>query len=198
MQRFYPSFCGWEVCVCVFELTSEDGAELSPAGDPSLRGVLAQCDFQEEHRQTTPEKEDEVRDKKCTWGNSSTIEFRYFVTLILIFFFYSICCASITYRHHFYNKGKGSARRFLIRQSLRPRTGQSRAYWPTSPAEELCLLPHPQVSYLGSSLVKVSECPCESPSDIEASLFVPCCRQRKKDTMIQTKGERWAGGALGR
>lgn len=103
-----------------------------------------------------------------------------FCDLNLDLFFYSICCASITYRHHFYNKGKGSARRFLIRQSLRPRTGQSRAYWPTSPSEELCLLPHPQVSYLGSSLVKVSECPCESPSDIEASLFVPCCRQRKK------------------
>lgn len=50
----------------MFELTGKDGAELSPAGDPSLRGVLAQRDFQEEHRQTTPEKEDEVRDKKCT------------------------------------------------------------------------------------------------------------------------------------
>lgn len=52
--------------VSVFGLTSEDGTELGPASDPPLRGILAQCDLQEEHRQATPEQEDEVRDEKCT------------------------------------------------------------------------------------------------------------------------------------
>lgn len=180
---------GEDICICVFELTSEDGAELGPAGDPSLRGVLAQCDFQEEHRQTAPEKEDEVRDKKCTWeiqvGLSSDI------LLLRSLFLKCVCCASSAYLHHFYNKGKGSARHFLIQQSLRPRTGQSRAYWPTSPSEEPCPLPHLQVLYLGSSLVKVSGCPCGSPSDIEAFLFVPCCGiVNKSDTMRQTNKQR--------
>lgn len=56
-------------------LTSEDGAELGPAGDASFRGVLAQCNLQEEHRQATPKQENEVRDEKRTWmaetGNGS-------------------------------------------------------------------------------------------------------------------------------
>lgn len=62
------------LCLCVsmcsvyvLRLTGEDGAELGPAGDPSFRGVLAQCNLQEEHRQATPEQEDEVRDEKRTW-----------------------------------------------------------------------------------------------------------------------------------
>lgn len=66
------------VCVvysCLLGLTSEDWAELGPAGDPSFRGVLAQRDLQEEHGQASPEQEDGVRDEKCTWvmdtGNSS-------------------------------------------------------------------------------------------------------------------------------
>lgn len=53
----------------MFGLTSEDGAEFGPAGDPSFRGVLAQRNLQEEHRQATPEQEDEVRDEKRTWRN---------------------------------------------------------------------------------------------------------------------------------
>lgn len=60
------------LCLCsvdVFGLTSEDGAEFGPAGDPSFRGVLAQRNLQEEHRQATPEQEDEVRDEKRTWRN---------------------------------------------------------------------------------------------------------------------------------
>lgn len=47
-------------------LTGEDGTELGPAGDPSFRGVLAQCNFQEEHGQATPKQEDEVRDEERT------------------------------------------------------------------------------------------------------------------------------------
>lgn len=62
-------------CAACLGLTGEDGAELGPAGDPSLGGVLAQCNLQEEHRQATPKQEDEVRDEKRTWvketGNSS-------------------------------------------------------------------------------------------------------------------------------
>lgn len=92
----------------------------------------------------------------------------------------SICCVSSAYLHRFYNKGKGSARRFLIRRSLRPQTGQSPAYWPTSPSAEPCLRPRPRAACLGSSPVKVSGCPCESPSGIGASLFVPCCGRQKK------------------
>lgn len=48
------------------ELTREDGAEFGPAGDPSFRGVLAQRHFQEEDRQASPNKEDEVRDEEGT------------------------------------------------------------------------------------------------------------------------------------
>lgn len=47
-------------------LTGEDGAELGPAGDPPFRGVLAQCHFQEEHRESAAKQEDEVRDQKRT------------------------------------------------------------------------------------------------------------------------------------
>lgn len=47
-------------------LTSKDGTELGPAGDPSFRCVLAQCDLQEEDRQATPKQEDEVRDEERT------------------------------------------------------------------------------------------------------------------------------------
>ena len=48
-------------------LTSEDGAELGPAGDPSFRRVLAQSNLQEEHRQAAPKQEDGVRDEKRSW-----------------------------------------------------------------------------------------------------------------------------------
>lgn len=47
-------------------LTGEDGAQLGPAGDSSFRRVLAQGDFQEEHRQAAPKQEDEVRDEERT------------------------------------------------------------------------------------------------------------------------------------
>lgn len=47
-------------------LTSEDGAELGPAGDPSFGRVLAQCDLQEEDGQAAPEQEDEVGDEERT------------------------------------------------------------------------------------------------------------------------------------
>lgn len=91
----------------------------------------------------------------------------------------NICHVSSAYLHHSYNKGKGSARRFLIQRSRRPRTGQSRAYSPTSPSEEPCLQPRLRAACPGSSPVKVSGCPCESPSSIGASLFVPCCERHK-------------------
>lgn len=54
------------VAVCL-QLTGEDGAELGPTGDSSFRGVLAQGNFQEEHRKSTTKQEDEIRDEKCTW-----------------------------------------------------------------------------------------------------------------------------------
>lgn len=100
-----------------------------------------------------------------------------------------ICCLSFAYLHHFYSKGTGTARRFLIQRSLRPQTGQSRAYWPTSPSEEPCPPPRPRAACPGSSPVKVSGCPCGSPSGIGVSLFVPCCGQRKGKGHIN--GERW-------
>lgn len=72
MRSLY--FCV-RACAVSHILTGEDGAELGPAGDPSFRGVLAQCDLQEEYWQATPKQEDEVRDEKRTWvtetGNSS-------------------------------------------------------------------------------------------------------------------------------
>ena len=55
------------VCMCAVPLTSEDGTELSPAGDASLRSKLAQSHLQEEHRQTSPKQEDGVGDEKSTW-----------------------------------------------------------------------------------------------------------------------------------
>lgn len=55
------SKCGW------VGLTGEDRAEFGPAGDPSLGGVLAQRDLQEEDRQASSKQEDEVRDEKRTW-----------------------------------------------------------------------------------------------------------------------------------
>lgn len=64
--------CGVQVytmCLCVVHecgLTGEDGADLGPAGDPSFRGELTQCNLQEEHRQAAPKQEDGVRDEKST------------------------------------------------------------------------------------------------------------------------------------
>lgn len=92
---------------------------------------------------------------------------------------------SSAYLHHFYNKDKETAKRFLIQRSHLPQTGQSRAYWPTSPSEGLCPQLHPQAVCLGSSLVKVSGCPCESPSGIEASLFVPFCERQKRKRHVR-------------
>lgn len=41
-------------------------ADLPPAGDPSLAGVLAQGRLQEEDRHATEEEEDEVGDEEGT------------------------------------------------------------------------------------------------------------------------------------
>ena len=49
-------------------LTSEDWAELLPAGDATLGGVLAQGHLQEEDGQASSEQEDGVRDEKRTCG----------------------------------------------------------------------------------------------------------------------------------
>lgn len=54
------------VLVFFFLHTSEDGAELLPAGDAALGGELPQCHLQEEDRQTSTKQEDEVRDEKGT------------------------------------------------------------------------------------------------------------------------------------
>lgn len=56
------------LCDCCLTLTSKDGAEFFPAGDATLRGVLAQCHLQEKNWQTSTEQEDEVRDEKRTCG----------------------------------------------------------------------------------------------------------------------------------
>lgn len=67
MQSFlFLCLCASVCFVHALGLTSEDGAELGPARDSSFRGVLAQCNLQEEHGQATPEQEDEVRDEKRT------------------------------------------------------------------------------------------------------------------------------------
>lgn len=47
--------------------TSEDGAELLPAGDAALRGELTKGDLQEENWETSTKQENEVGDEKCTW-----------------------------------------------------------------------------------------------------------------------------------
>lgn len=46
--------------------TSEDGAELLPAGDATLRGELTKRDLQEEDWQTSTKQENEVGDEKRT------------------------------------------------------------------------------------------------------------------------------------
>lgn len=56
------------LCCSALALTREDGAQLGPAGDAPLGGVLAQRHLQEEDRQAAAEQEDEVRDEKRTWG----------------------------------------------------------------------------------------------------------------------------------
>ena len=106
-------------------------------------------------------------------------EVRHLIALFFSAQHMNVCRVSSAYLHHFYNKGKGNARRFLIQRSHRPRTGQSRACSPTSPSEEPSLQPRLRAACPGSSPVKVSGCPCESPSSIGASLFVPCCGRHK-------------------
>lgn len=58
-------------------LTGENGAELRPAGDATLRGELAQRHLQEEDGQTSAKQEDEVRDEKgtCRAGTQHVITF---------------------------------------------------------------------------------------------------------------------------
>ena len=52
--------------------TSENGAELLPAGDAALRGELTQGDLQEEDRQASAKQEDEVGDEKCACVDEET------------------------------------------------------------------------------------------------------------------------------
>lgn len=47
--------------------TFKQRADLSPAGNAPLAGVLAQGDLQEEDRNAAGEQEDHVRDEECTW-----------------------------------------------------------------------------------------------------------------------------------
>lgn len=79
--------------VYVSGLTGEDGAELGPAGDPSLRGVLAQRNLQEEHGQATTKQEDEVRDEKRAWkmGYGESITYNLLATTVTKQFGYSSC-----------------------------------------------------------------------------------------------------------
>lgn len=49
-------------------LTLEDWTDLPPGCDASLVGVLAKCCLQEEDRNATGKKEDEVGDKEGTCG----------------------------------------------------------------------------------------------------------------------------------
>lgn len=111
---------------------------------------------------------------------------------------YFLCWGCATHLHHSYSRGMGSARRSLNQQSLQPQTEESQACWPTSPAEDVSPRPHPQVGYQDFSLGMASECPCGSPSDIEASLFVPCCRteqikEQKCNTWLTMDGLGWHG-----
>jgi len=48
------------------KLTCKYGAKFFPTGDPTLRGELAECHLQEEHRQSSTEQENEVWDEKST------------------------------------------------------------------------------------------------------------------------------------
>lgn len=47
--------------------TFKQRADLSPAGNTPLAGVLAQGDLQEEDRNAAGEQEDHVRDEERTW-----------------------------------------------------------------------------------------------------------------------------------
>jgi len=49
------------------QLTFEQRADLPPAGDASLAGVLAQRGLQEEHGDPTRKEENEVRDEEGPW-----------------------------------------------------------------------------------------------------------------------------------
>lgn len=52
---------------CLGMFTFKQGADLLPAGDTSLLGVLAQSRFQEEQRNATGEQEEDVRDEEDSW-----------------------------------------------------------------------------------------------------------------------------------
>lgn len=47
-------------------ITFKKWTDLPPAGDATLTGVLTQRRLQEEHRYSTGEQENKVRDEKCT------------------------------------------------------------------------------------------------------------------------------------
>lgn len=47
--------------------TFKQRTDFSPASNASFAGVLAQGNLQEEDRNTTGEKEDQVGDEECTW-----------------------------------------------------------------------------------------------------------------------------------
>lgn len=46
------------------KLTFKEGADFPPGGDTPLAGVLAQCCLKEEDRNSTGEKEDQIRDEE--------------------------------------------------------------------------------------------------------------------------------------
>ena len=72
-------------------MTFKQRADLPPAGDAPLAGVLAQSGLQEEHGNTTRKEEDQVGDEEGTWMeqrqsfSSKTVETENPVRLYLTF-----------------------------------------------------------------------------------------------------------------
>lgn len=56
--------------------TFEQWANLPPAGDASLAGVLTQGNLQEEDRYSTRKQEDQVGDEECTWAGKDRKVFK--------------------------------------------------------------------------------------------------------------------------
>lgn len=61
-----PQWVPWLIHPYACELTREERADLLPAGDATLRGVLANDDLQKEDGQAAPKQKNEVGDEECT------------------------------------------------------------------------------------------------------------------------------------
>lgn len=58
-------------------MTFKQGAEVSPAGDTALRRELSHGCLQQEHREATDKKKQDVGNQKHTWERKKTETLKY-------------------------------------------------------------------------------------------------------------------------